>query len=48
MYILSNRYEACNGNQTIDFVAKSKDHKQKAFQTDDTEISYNCAKSYHV
>ena len=26
------------------FVAKSKGHKQKAFQTDDMEIRYDCAK----
>ena len=30
------------------FVAKSKDHKQKAFQTDEMEIRYNCAKRYAV
>ena len=30
------------------FVAKSMGHKQKAFQTDDMEIRYNCAKRYHV
>ena len=30
------------------FVAKSKGHKQKAFQIDDMEIRYNCAKRYHV
>ena len=30
------------------FVAKSKGHKQNAFQTDDMEIRYNCAKRYHV
>ena len=29
-------------------VAKYKDHKQKAFQTDDKEIRYNCDKRYHV
>ena len=30
------------------FVAKSKGHEQKAFQTDDMEKRYNCAKRYHV
>ena len=30
------------------FVAKSKGHKRKAFQTDNMEIRYNCAKRYHV
>ena len=29
------------------FVAKSKGHKQKAFQTDDMEIRYDCVKDYH-
>ena len=29
-------------------VAKSRDHKQKALQTDKMEIKYNCAKRYHV
>ena len=36
------------GFKKIDFVAKSQGHKQKAFQTDDMEIRYNCAKRYHV
>ena len=30
------------------FVAKRKGHKQKAFQTDDMEVRYDCAKRYHV
>ena len=30
------------------FAAKSKGHKQNAFQTDDMEIRYNCSKRYHV
>ena len=30
------------------FVAKSKGHGQKGFQTGDMEIGYNCAKRYHV
>ena len=30
------------------FVAKSKYYSQKAFQTDDMDIRYNCAKRYHV
>ena len=30
------------------FVAKSKGHKQRALQTDDMEIRYDCAKRYHV
>ena len=30
------------------FVAKSKNHSQKAFQTDDMDIRYNCVKRYHV
>ena len=29
-------------------VTKSKGQKQNAFQTDDMEIRYNCAKRYHV
>ena len=29
------------------FVAKSKGNKQKAFQTDNMEIRYNCAKCYY-
>ena len=27
---------------------KNKGHKQKAFQTNDIEIRYDCAKRYHV
>ena len=38
----SNRYEACNSLQ------KSKNHKQKALQTDEMKIRYNCAKRYDV
>ena len=30
------------------FVANRKGHKQKAFQTDDIEMSYDSAKSDHV
>ena len=30
------------------FVAKSNDHKQKAFQTDDMEIRYDSTKLYHA
>ena len=41
----SNRYEAFNiTNKQLICVAKSNDHKQKAFQTDYREIRYDCAK----
>ena len=41
----SNRYEAFNKtNKQLICVAKSNDHKQKAFQTDYREIRYDCAK----
>ena len=36
----SNRYEACNIFKQLVSVAKSKDHKQKALQTDKMEIKY--------
>ena len=31
-------------NKQLIYVAKSKDHKQKTFQTDDHEIRYDFAK----
>ena len=42
----SYRYMTCNRIYTIDFCCKK--HQQNAFQTDDTEIRYDCAKFYHV
>ena len=30
------------------YVAKSKDHKQKDFETDDMEKKYDCAKRYNI
>ena len=33
--------------QLISF-AKSKGHKQNAFQTDDMTLRYDCAKRYHI
>ena len=30
------------------FVAKCTDHEHKAFQTDDMETRFDCAKRYHV
>ena len=35
-------------NKHIMYVAKSKGRKQKAFQTDDMEIGYDCAKRYYI
>ena len=34
-------------NKQLIYVAKSKGGNQKAFQTDDMEIRYGCAKGYH-
>ena len=34
--------------KTIDFCWKIKGHKQKAFQTNNMKIRYNCAKRYHA
>ena len=48
MYIdLIVMWHAIDFKQFI-FVANYKGHKQKAFQTDDMEIRYNCVKRYHV
>ena len=35
-------------NKQLIFVAKSKDHKQKAFQTHDMEIRYDCGRGDHI
>ena len=35
-------------NKQLIYVAKHKDHKQKDFQTDDMEMTYDCAKHYHI
>ena len=35
-------------NKQLIYDAKSNGHKQKAFQTDDMEKKYHCAKRYHI
>ena len=35
-------------NKQVIYVAKSKGYTQKAFQTDDIEIRYDCAKRRHI
>ena len=35
-------------NKQLIYVANSKDRKQKAFQTDDKAINYDCARCYHI
>ena len=45
----SNRYDArVIENKQMIYVAKSKGHKQKAFQINDMEIRYDCAQLYHT
>ena len=36
------------GNKQLIYVAKIKGRKQKAFQTDDMKIRYDCAKHYQI
>ena len=43
MYIALNVMRRVIENKQLNYVAKSKDRKQKAFQTDDMEIRYDCA-----
>ena len=35
-------------NKQLIHVAKSKGHKQNAFQTDDMKLRYDCDKRYHI
>ena len=52
----SNRYEACNRIQTVDFSCKkqwpyailARAIRHFLFQTDDIEIRYDCGERFHV